>query len=429
MTPPRATYRLQLNKDFTFAAATAIVDYLAALGISHLYVSPFLKARPGSMHGYDIIDHGALNPEIGSEADFAAFVEKLASRAMGLILDIVPNHMGVGGTDNGWWLDVLEWGEASPFARYCDIDWQARRSDLRGKVLLPVLGDHYGVILEKGEIALRFAAEEGSFSAWYFTHRFPISPHHYATILRRAETAEGEDGAALKVLTDDFARLSAGRSRRSRETLHAEGGHLKAELAELATRSPAAAAALDAAAASLMGAPGHAASWRPLDALLDRQAYRLAYWRAAADEINYRRFFNINELAGIRIEEPALFTAAHRRVLALVAEHRLQGLRIDHIDGLFDPRRYCERLQREAAAAAPDGGFYLLVEKILAAHERLPDWPVAGTTGYDFINEVMGLFINADNEGVLTRIYRRFTGRGEDFDAVLDDSKRRITDV
>jgi len=208
--PPRATYRLQLHRGFTFADATALVDHLAALGISHLYASPFLKARPGSTHGYDIIDHEALNPRSAARTILSGSANALAAHGMGLLLDHVPNHMGVGGKDNAWWLDVLEWGETSPYADYFDIDWAARRLDLRGKVLLPVLGDQYGLVLERGEIVLRFAADDGSFSAWYYDHRFPISPRRYGAILRRAKL-EGPPGAELAALADRFAQLPAGR--------------------------------------------------------------------------------------------------------------------------------------------------------------------------------------------------------------------------
>ncbi|MGO8916795.1 MAG: malto-oligosyltrehalose synthase [Stellaceae bacterium] len=429
-TAPRATYRLQFNRDFTFVDAGALVDYLGDLGISHVYASPFLKARPGSTHGYDIIDHNEINPEIGTLAALAEFTERLKRRGMGLVLDFVPNHMGVGGRDNAWWLDVLEWGQLSPYADFFDIDWRAGRPDLSGKVLLPVLGEPYGAILEKGEISLRFDAGEGSFSAWYYEQRFPISPQRYAPLLRGV-ALPAEQGAALKRLADGFARLRGGRGRRRRAALHAEGMRLKAELADLARREPVLAAALERAAAEVNGAPGNAASWRRLHALLEAQSYRVAYWRVAADEINYRRFFNINDLAGIRIELPELFERVHRLVLRLVAEGRLQGLRIDHVDGLFDPAAYCRRLQHDAAAAAglPEGSFYITVEKILAPHETLRDWPVAGTTGYDFIREVGGLFIDPAGEAPLLRAWRRFTGRQARFGAVLHAAKRRITEV
>jgi (1->4)-alpha-D-glucan 1-alpha-D-glucosylmutase len=427
---PRATYRLQFNRDFTFADADALVDYLADLGISHLYASPFLKARPGSTHGYDIIDHNQINPEIGAIEQLNALTDRLKHRGMGLVLDFVPNHMGIGGDDNAWWLDVLEWGRLSPYAEFFDVDWRAGRPDLVGKVLLPVLGEPYGAILEKGEIRLRFDPGDGSFSAWYYEQRFPIAPQRYAALLRNA-VAPAEHSEALKRLTDGFARVSERRGTRRRAAIHAEGTRLKAELAEFAGREAALAAALQRAAESINGEAGNAASWRRLHALLEAQSYRVAYWRVAADEINYRRFFNINDLAGIRIELPELFERVHRLVLRLVAEGRLQGLRIDHIDGLFDPAAYCRRLQHDAAAAAglPEGAFYITVEKILAPYEALRDWPVAGSTGYDFIREAGGLFIDPAGAAPLLRAWRRFTGRTVRFEAVLYAGKRRITEV
>ncbi|HEX7968649.1 MAG TPA: malto-oligosyltrehalose synthase, partial [Stellaceae bacterium] len=427
---PRATYRLQLNRDFTFADATALVDYLADLGISHLYSSPFLKARPGSTHGYDIIDHNQINPEIGTIGDLAALTDRLKQRGMGLVADFVPNHMGVG-PDNAWWLDVLEWGRLSPYAEYFDIDWHAPRPDLAGKVLLPVLGDQYGTILEKGEIRLRFDADNGGFSARYYDHRFPIAPPRYPAILSAVAPPAGRSGDEFKRLAESFARLREPRGRARAESSYAEGMRLKSALAALARREPEVATALDRAAESFDGEPGNLESWRRLHALLEVQAYRIAYWRVASDEINYRRFFNINDLAGIHVELPELFERVHRLVLTLVAEDRLQGLRIDHIDGLFDPAGYCERLQREAASAArlPPGNFYIVVEKILAPYEALRDWPVAGTTGYEFIREVGGLLIDPVGERPLLRAYRRFTGRTENYDAMLYASKRRITEV
>jgi (1->4)-alpha-D-glucan 1-alpha-D-glucosylmutase len=429
---PRATYRLQFSRDFTFADASALVDYLADLGVSHLYASPFLKARPGSAHGYDIIDHNLINPEIGTIEDLSALGERLRARGMGLILDFVPNHMGVGGKDNVWWLDVLEWGRLSPYAAFFDIDWRPPRPDLAGKVLLPVLGDHYGATLEKGEIRLRFDPAEGSFSAWYFDHRFPITPDRYASILHAAPPLAGKAGDELRRLLDTLTRREAAGQKPQRvPNLYAEGTRFKAALADLAARLPEASAALERAAESLNGTPGDAESWRRLHELLEAQHYRVAYWRVAADEINYRRFFNINDLAGIRIELPELFERAHRLVLTLVTERRLSGLRIDHIDGLFDPAAYCERLQREASSAAqlPPGGFYVAVEKILAPYEALRDWPIAGTTGYDFIREVGGLFIDPAGERPLLRSYRRFTGRSDSYEAALHAGKRRVTEV
>lgn len=411
MAPPRATYRLQFHKGFTFRDATALVPYLAELSISHIYASPLTEARPGSTHGYDIVNHNRLNPEIGTAEEFGALVAALHANGMGLVLDTVPNHMGIG-ADNAWWIDVLEWGEGSPYARYFDINWDAPRSDLKGRVLLPVLGEQYGAILEKGEIRLRFDAGAGSFSFWYYEHRFPVSPLGYSTIL-----AAG--GAPLGPLANDFAALKRTRSNARR----AAAEMLKRRLVESA-KNDTIAAAIDAALAALAGSPGHAKSFRRLNRLLDRQAYRLAYWRVAADEINYRRFFNINDLAGLRIEQPELFEETHRLVFAMAERGDIDGLRIDHIDGLFDPTAYAAALREKFPEP-----FYLVVEKILARYETLPNWPIDGTTGYDSINELLGLFVDPEGERPMTRLYEQLTGRSDDFDTVLLAAKRRIMEV
>ena len=408
----RATYRLQFHQGFTFRDATALIPYLARLGISHIYASPLMEARPGSTHGYDIINHNRLNPEIGTEAEFAVLVAALKAQGMGLILDIVPNHMAVGGADNVWWLDVLEWGEASPYAAYFDINWDALRDDLKGRVLLPVLGDQYGAVLERGEIALRFEPSEGTFSAWYYNHRFPISPFNYAAILEQG-------GPVLERFAADFAafrRLSPAEAR-------PRAAEMKRRLAAAIT-DPGVVPAIAAALLAFAGTPSRAASFRRLHRLLEAQAYRIASWRVAAEEINYRRFFNINDLAGLRIELPELFAATHRMVFAMVERGDIEGLRIDHIDGLFDPAAYCAALRQEAGDAP-----YIVVEKILARYERLPEWPVAGSTGYDFVNQVLALFVDPEGELATTQLYRRITGRGEDFDATLYASKKRIMQV
>jgi (1->4)-alpha-D-glucan 1-alpha-D-glucosylmutase len=408
---PRATYRLQFHRGFTFRDATRLTPYLAALGVSHIYASPLTEARPGSTHGYDITDYNRLNPEIGSEADFCALVDALHAHGMGLILDFVPNHMGIG-ADNAWWRDVLAWGRDSPFARYFDINWHALRPDLEGRVLLPVLGDQYGAILERGDIKLLFDTAAGSFSLGYFEHRFPISPRTCAPIL-----AAG--GGSLAGLARDFAALGALPAAAARDRAAA----LQQALAEFA-RHRGAADAIAAALRHFEGQPGEPDSFLPLHRLIEAQAYRIAHWRVAADEINYRRFFNINDLAGLRMEEPALFEQAHRLLFALIERGDVQGVRIDHIDGLFDPCGYCERLRQHFATPV-----YVLVEKILAAYESLPDWPVAGTTGYDFTNQVLAIFVDPDGEKALDRIYRRFSGRRQSYEDILYASKLRIMRV
>ncbi len=408
----RATYRLQFHRHFTFRDATGLVPYLATLGISHLYASPIMKARPGSTHGYDIIDHNRLNPEIGSEADFQSLIGALHAHGMGLILDFVPNHMGVGGNDNAWWLDVLEWGQDSPFAAYFDINWDASRTDLKGRVLLPVLGDQYGVILENGEIALRFDPQEGSFSAWYFDHRFPISPRSYPAVLEAG-------GETLAGRARGWAAIDVRRADRMRE----RAAELKRRLAQSAGE-PGIMAAITTALQRFTGEPGNPVTFRRLHRLLEAQAYRIAHWRVAAEEINYRRFFNINELAGLRMELPQLFDHIHRLVFSLIERGDVQGLRIDHIDGLFEPRAYCEQLQQRCATP-----LYIIVEKILARYEKLPDWPIAGSTGYDFVNQVLELFVDPGGEAAMTRIYSRFANPDESFDDILYACKKRIMQV
>ncbi|HYE50245.1 MAG TPA: malto-oligosyltrehalose synthase [Azospirillaceae bacterium] len=440
---PRATVRLQFNRDFTFDHARALVPYFAALGVSHLYASPFLKARPGSTHGYDIVDHAAFNPEVGDEAAFDRMVQELHAHGMGLILDFVPNHMGVGGSDNPFWLDVLEWGAYSPYANFFDINWEAGG----GKLVLPVLGDHYGAILERGELALKL--DQAGFSVWYYTHRFPVALRDYPRLLR-AVLAQLVDGQGRRRLAEIISRLDAlkagGRTADKLLPMRRQADELKGELWALAEAEGHVRHALDVALDRLNGTAGTPDSFRELHDLLERQAYRLAYWRVAADEINYRRFFDVNELAGLRMERPELFELAHRLVFRLIGDGRLQGLRIDHIDGLSDPKGYCDALQQRAAylldmqggaaqggATAPTPGLhlaqplYLLVEKILARHERMrEDWPVAGTTGYEFMVLVNGLFVDPAGEATLTQAYERFIEREAPYEEMLLTAKRLI---
>ena len=438
---PRATYRLQFRKEFGFDDATALVPYLASLGISHLYASPFLAARPGSSHGYDIVDHNRFNPEVGDAAGFERMVAALHAHRMGLILDFVPNHMGIGSSDNPWWLDVLEWGQSSPYAGFFDINWSPTVEHLRGKVLLPLLGDHYGNVLERGELVLRFDRDNGSFSVWYFEHRFPIAVRDYPRILRAVQAETEGAGKALAPLVAGFARLTAKpRGARQAAMLRREADALRYGLAALAKSDGDIAAAIDRVVDRLDGTPGDPASFRDLHALLERQAYHIAYWRVASNDINYRRFFDINDLAGLAIENPELFEISHRLIFQLIAEGKLQGIRLDHIDGLYDPLEYCRRLQdraaylvppREATAAGqgqqPRHPIYLLVEKILAPHEHLrAEWPVDGTTGYEFMNLVNGVFIDQSAMEPLTEIYERFLGRPSDFPEMVIAAKRQI---
>jgi (1->4)-alpha-D-glucan 1-alpha-D-glucosylmutase len=411
---PTATYRLQFNKDFTFADATRLVPYLKSLGISHVYASSYLKARPGSAHGYDITDHNELNPEIGSWSEFEAFCAALRQAGMGHILDFVPNHMGIGHADNAFWLDVLEWGRTSPHADFFDINWRPRQPNLRNKVLVPLLGDQYGNVLERGELKLRFDVESGGFSVWYFQHRFPVNPSCYHLIL-------GD-------LDDDLRRLAITVPEVNEAATRSVGEKLKEELARFAKTNPEHLHRVNDAAERFNGQPGQPESFQRLHELLEQQAYRLAFWRVAADEINYRRFFDINELAGIRMENPEVFTGTHRLVGRLISQGKLHGLRLDHVDGLLDPGGYLEHLNDFAAERTKS--FYIVAEKILARHERLrPDWPIAGTTGYDFINLVNGVFVDPDGKAALDRTYRRFLDRSSDFDEILYACKLQVIDT
>lgn len=434
---PLATYRIQLNRDFGLAQATALVPYWHALGISHCYTSPYLKARAGSSHGYDITDHAALNPEIGSDADLARWVGALRAHDMGQLIDLVPNHMGVLGGDNPWWQEVLENGEASPHAHYFDIEWRPLNEELHGKVLLPVLGAQYGQVLASGEFSLAFDAARGELSLHYYAHRFPIDPHTYPRVLGRGiEELAARLGAthpdllALQFLLDACAHLpprSAGapalvaERQRDKEVI-------KLRLAELVAGSADIARFIAANVAACNGSAGAPASWNALHELIKAQAWRLAYWRVAADDINYRRFFDVNELAALRMEDEPVFRDTHRLLREWLAAGYVDGVRIDHCDGLYDPVQYFDRLQRLAAdAGGRSRPLYVVAEKIVAPHERLPpDWPIFGTTGYGFANLVNGLFVDGGNERRMDRIHAAFIGEQQDFAAIAYRAKRVI---
>lgn len=444
---PRATYRLQLNRDFTFAQAAELVPYLATLGVSHVYLSPYFKARADSAHGYDIVDHNALNAEIGSRADLDRLCATLREHGMGQVLDIVPNHVGVLGADNAWWRDVLENGRAALHASYFDIDWDRAREELRGKLLLPVLGDRYGSALERGEISVAFDQSRGEFEIRYFDHHFPVDPQTYPTIL--APTAEllrarskKEDtvadmveslGIVFGVLPKAIETAPARRAERQRE----KERH-KRTLAELCARAPELVRCIEEELQRLNGRKGDPTSFDALHALIAAQPYRLASWRMAADDINYRRFADINELAAVRMEEPAVFEGAHALLFELIGARQVDGLRVDHPDGLYDPLQYFERVQRRAAAslqpanphAAGNEAIYLVVEKITMPFESMPaDWPIAGSTGYDFGNLVNGLFVDPRAESKLTRGYFAFVREQLEFDDLLYRSKKLIMTV
>jgi (1->4)-alpha-D-glucan 1-alpha-D-glucosylmutase len=438
---PLSTYRLQFNRSFTFAQAADLVPYLAELGISHCYASPYLRARPGSMHGYDIIDHHHLNPEIGTPEDYARFINTLHEHGMGQILDVVPNHMGVMGSDNAWWLDVLENGEASSYAEFFDIDWYPLKDELQGKVLVPVLGDQYGTILDRGELKLTFDKEKGEFSLFYFQHRFPVNPREYPRILgyeietlRQQLGPEDENLLELQSLITGFNHLPGreeSASEKRIERLRDKEIH-KRRLATLAGRSPEISAFLERTVGKINGTPGDPSSFDALHELIKAQAYRLAYWRVAADDINYRRFFDVNDLAALRQEDKTVFEQTHEFILQLLREEKIDGLRIDHPDGLYNPKQYFDRLQCGIEFANGDCGnkpYYIVAEKILTAEEAIrPDWPIHGTTGYGFSNLVNGLFVDRESERKLDRIYRIFIGRYTSFKDLVYDCKKLVMD-
>jgi len=475
---PRATYRVQLHGGFTFAEAHERIAYMAALGVSHLYSSPFFKARPGSNHGYDLVDHNTVNPEIGTREDLDRLTAELREHEMGMVLDFVPNHMGIGTSDNTWWLDVLENGPSSLYAPYFDIDWAPVKPELRNKVLLPVLGDHYGRVLERGELKVAF--EGGAFFLRYYEHSFPLNPRTYTLILEpvvnvvAAELGDEHDTVLeLQSVITGLRNLPTRTETRRARVIERrrEKEILKRRLAAVIADVPHVERALGAELERLSGKPGDRRSFDPLGLILEEQAYRLSFWRTAAEEINYRRFFDINDLAAIHMENPAVFSAAHRLIFDLCAEGLITGLRIDHPDGLWDPSGYFASLQRgyflarcrgrllaaqgktqdeRAAREAFDRlephfralfdariaegprsplalPLYLVAEKILSRGETLPeDWPLHGTSGYEFARAAGALFVDGQSEAAMTAVYERFIGERFDFDTLVYDKKKLI---
>ncbi|PVE22036.1 4-alpha-glucanotransferase [Microvirga sp. KLBC 81] len=420
--PPHATYRLQFHKDFTFDDAVKIVPYVAKLGISHVYSSPIHAASPGSTHGYDIVDHSAINPELGGEEGFRRLSDALTAHGLKLLLDIVPNHMGVGGSANGWWLSVLEWGRLSPAADAFDIDWE--RPGAQGKLIVPVLGGLYGETLEKGELQLKFDTDEGSFSVWHWEHRLPICPTTYPMVLDQALAVLDERAKAgdLLALTERLRAMGGRISLQHLSSLLKEGEHLKWRLSRIAADQPLIRKAIAHVLKAINGTRSLPDSFNALHHLLEAQSYRLAYWRVASSEINYRRFFDINNLAGMRVEIPEIFERTHDLILDLVKESRIHGLRIDHIDGLADPEGYARALQREVGP-----GFYVVVEKILEPGEELRAWPVAGTTGYDVLNLIDGVLLNEQAGETFECIYREASGLTDEYEDLLKQAKLEIT--
>jgi (1->4)-alpha-D-glucan 1-alpha-D-glucosylmutase len=418
---PNATYRLQLTSRFGFDAAAKLVPYLKTFGTSHLYISPCLKARSGSTHGYDVVDHNAINPELGGEDGFRRLSDALRAADMGIILDFVPNHMAVHHADNPWWLDVLEWGPKSPHAASFDIDWTLLAHRPTGGVLIPILGVPYGEALESGEIDLRYNPEEGSFSVWYYENRLPITPTRYAEILDKIVSE-----APARDLPGGWKLIElAARHRGPRNPPREKAPALKAELAGIEGGREVIERGLNAYRPKQ---GGHSATMA-LHHLLERQHYRLAHWRLSASDINYRRFFDINELAGLRVEDIGTFHAIHRLITRLIAEGRIDGLRLDHVDGLRDPHQYFQRLRRLISEAMPTGHArpYVLVEKILAEGERLPRFAgVAGTTGYEWLNVISRVLVEGAGLAVLDRLWQDVSGDRRPFAEVLLEAKRRV---
>jgi (1->4)-alpha-D-glucan 1-alpha-D-glucosylmutase len=420
-----ATYRIQFHTGLGFRAARDLTTYLDALGVSHVYASPYFEARPGSTHGYDIIDPGRLDPSLGTEAEYASWMTRLAEHQMGHIVDFVPNHVAAS-PENRWWCDVLEEGKHSRFAHFFDIEWRPPKESLRDRVLLPVLARPYGESLERGE--LRVFRVGGAFHVRVGTSAFPLEPSTTAPIVARALerlSLPSEDPVRqeLESIVLGLARLQA----ETQVERDVEKAVLKRRLAAAAESEPRFEAALDAELERLCGEAGEPTSFDALDELLMRQSYRLACWRVASEEINYRRFFDISDLASIRMEDEDVFFEMHALVRTLVRSGFVHGLRIDHIDGLYDPAHYLEKLRRTLEPICPGEAPWIVVEKILSPSESLSDsWPVSGTTGYEYLVAATGLFVDPSAEPTLTRLYQDTTGDRATFADHVLSAKRLI---
>jgi len=469
---PVSTYRLQFNSGFRFSDAGEIVSYLNRLGISDIYASPYFKASAGSLHGYDVLDQNSLNPEIGTEDEFEALVGELKQNDMGQILDIVPNHMCIEGQGNAFWMDVLENGPSSLYAGFFDIDWHPVKKELENRILIPILGDQYGAVLESGELVLSF--EEGSFFVCYHDHKLPIVPKTYNQILMlRIDDLERELPAAAPQFQELMSIITAlvhlpPTTELDPERIaerYREKEVVKRRLWSLYQNSSAIGAFIDGNVAIFNGTKGDPRSFDLLDALLREQVYRISHWRVATEEINFRRFFDINSLGAIRVEDPAVFEATHRLIFKLVETGKINGLRVDHADGLLDPEDYIRRLQsgcfirmyggtlEEQQQPADNGNedgeeavrekyarvmaadpsykpFYIIGEKILIKAEKLPDsWQVFSTTGYDFAVQANGLFVDTSNAKVFETLYTRFMGHRIDFQTAVYDKKKLVMQV
>lgn len=432
---PSSTYRLQLNRHFTFRQATELVDYLCSVGIGDYYLSPFLMAAPGSLHGYDITNPSRINPEIGSPGDLTRLSESLETRGMGLVADVVPNHMCIDHPVNEWWWDVLENGPSSPYSRYFDINWNPPKRDLVNKVLLPILGDQYGRILEDQQIAILY--DQGAFVAGVYGKALPLAPRSWALLLEPAVRAleeklggRHEHVLELESILTALSHLPPPSSRDPAKVheRQREKEIIRKRLAALVNASAAARDEIEACRHRINGVKGVPHTFDRLEELLAQQSYRLSFWKVAADEINYRRFFDINTLAAIRVEDPEVFQAVHALLFDLVKGGIVQGMRVDHSDGLLDPAEYFRRLQAACTAARGIGQrIYIVTEKILVGNERLrSDWDIEGTTGYDFLGTLNGLFVDRARRRAFHRAYESFTGASSSFEDLLYASKRLI---
>jgi (1->4)-alpha-D-glucan 1-alpha-D-glucosylmutase len=427
---PVATYRLQLRREFPFAAATALVPYANALGISDYYCSPIFLSTPGSSHGYDVNDYRRVDPELGGRRGLGELHGALKEWDMGLLLDFVPNHMGINGPGllNTWWRDVLQNGEHSPYARFFDIDWNSGAGDAGARVLVPILDDHYGRVLEAGRLSLVY--ESGELAIAYGDMRFPVAPHTYQRVIESISAASGRT-EELQRLAQGFATLPKSAATEDPDTARIRAARLNELLhhvGALLDTDPGTRGALEAKLSELNRTAGDATESDALNDVLEQQHYRLAFWRAGVHETNYRRFFAIDTLIGLRVEIPEVFAETHALLAQLLREEAVMGVRIDHIDGLRDPEQYLRRLQAlvppENASADP---LYVVVEKILAENEALPpEWAAHGTTGYEFISELAGLLVDSRSERTITSAYASFCGETEDFEEVVYEKKRLV---
>ncbi|MEW6600499.1 MAG: malto-oligosyltrehalose synthase [Nitrospirota bacterium] len=463
---PVSTYRLQFNSTFRFTNAAAVVPYLHDLGISDIYSSPYLGARKGSLHGYDIVDHTVLNPEVGTMEEYENFMRELRDRDMGQILDIVPNHMGIG-SENPFWMDLLENGMSSDYADMFDIDWDPVKRELRNKLLLPMLGGQYGAVLENQEISLQF--HEGAFTIHYYEHILPVRPVTYTYVLNHdISTLESSLAADNSYLTELLSIITSiehlphytETDAEKIKERNREKEVIKKRIWNLYEESPEVKSFIDNNVRTFNGTKGVPESFDLLDNLLGRQVYRLSYWRVAAEEINYRRFFDINELAAIRMEDGEVFERTHRLVMELVRRRHVTGLRVDHPDGLYNPEEYFRHLQRGCFIhshmdTAPDTNdstrrpvsktrllrkyvkllnaephlkpFYIVGEKILIKGERMPEnWPIFSTTGYVFLNSLNGIFIDTAKAKVFHDIYTRFIRSDCNYADIVYEKKKLI---